>query len=210
MDLFHFLGQSIGMAMRCDIPMELRWPSFVWKRMVGLAATESDLRAVDQSTFHFVDELLACPSEEIFAEKYSDLCFCAYTFDGTRQIDLLPGQPAVSFENRKVYCDKLLQFKLCEGAAQMDKMIQGLNTIVPACELSMYSAQQLERKICGAPCVDISILKQNTVYDAVQETAQHVQWLWQCLEEMDQEHRALFLQFVWARSRLPLVPSAMT
>lgn len=104
---------------------------------------------------------------------------------------------------------KVIAYKLSEGAAQIDEMILGLSTIIPTSELAMFSCEELERKVCGAPHISIDVLRANVVYDGISETAQVVKWLWEVLEEMDQQQRAIFLQFVWARSRMP-VGSQMT
>lgn len=211
MDLFHFMGQMIGIALRCDIPMEMRWPRLVWKRMVGLPVTVEDLRAVDQNLFQMLDDIRAATDETLFKNTFSDVFFAVHTFDGQEQIELIPGgaEIQVDFARRLEYVDKVIAFKLTEGASQMNEMIIGLATIIPTQELCWFSPDELERKVCGAPCVDIGVLKSNVVYDGIAETEEVVKWLWEVLTEMDMEQRALFLQFVWARSRLPLLPSGM-
>src|SRR5689334_892144 len=73
----------------------------------------------------------------------------------------------------------------------------------------MFSPEEMELKICGAPHINLDVLHQNVMYDGIAETEPHVTWLWEVLEEFDQEQRALFLQFVWARSRLPVLSSQL-
>jgi hypothetical protein len=92
---------------------------------------------------------------------------------------------------------------------QMDEMIAGLGTIIPTAELAVFSPEEMERKVCGAPHINIDVLRQNVIYDGIPETEQQVKWLWEVLDEFDQELRALFLQFVWARSRLPVLASQL-
>jgi hypothetical protein len=213
MDLFHFMGQVIGIALRCDIPLELRWPRLVWKRLVGLPALPEDVQAVDEALFHVVKDLQTAKDESWFNNRFGgDLFFCVHTFDGKEQIDLIPNgsEVPVTFGNRLDFVDKLVAFKLSEGVTQLDEMILGLSTIIPAAELAMFSCEELERKICGAPHISIDVLRANVVYDGIGESDQNVLWLWEVLDEMDQEQRASFLQFVWARSRLPVLPSQMT
>lgn len=231
MDLFHFMGQMIGIAIRCDIPLEMRWPKLVWKRLVGLPPVREDVQAVDEALFHVINDVASAKDEAAFAEKFGgDLFFCVHTFDGQvlekkrgqkkiflqkkkkEQIDLIKGggEIPVTFATRMEWIDKVLAFKLSEGVAQMDEMILGLSTIVPASELAMFSCEEIERKICGAPHISIGVLRANVVYDGIDESEQNVKWLWEILDEMSQEQRALFLQFVWARSRLPVLPSQMT
>jgi len=57
--------------------------------------------------------------------------------------------------------------------------------------------------VCGSPYIDISILKENAVYEDVDPEEEHIIYFWQVLEEFDSDQRSKFLQFVWARTRLP-------
>jgi len=211
MDLFHFMGQMIGIAIRCDIPLELRWPRLVWKRIVGMQILKEDVEAVDENLFHVLDDVASVNEEGTFKNKFSDLFFCVHSHDGMEQVDLVPNgaEVQVTFERRQEWVDKVIAFKLSEGVAQMDEMIAGLATIIPTAELAVFTPEEMERKICGAPHINIDVLRQNVIYDGIPETEQQVKWLWEVLDEFDQELRALFLQFVWARSRLPVLSSQL-
>merc|ERR1711991_592449 len=115
----------------------------------------------------------------------------------------------VTFERRKEWVDKVIAFKLTEGVEQIDAMIEGLSTIIPTPELAMYTPEQMEVIVCGEPHINIDVLRENVVYDSCSEQDPQVQWLWQVLDEMTQDERALFLQFVWSRTRLPVSSSQM-
>ena len=212
LDLFHFMGQMIGVAWRSQIPLELRFPRFVWKRLTGMPVLDEDIRAVDENLFNMLDDMLAIKNAEDFALKFPDVSFCIHTYDGEEQVELMTNgaEVPVTFENREAYVEKVKEFKLSEGVLQMDEMMAGLATIIPTAELCIFTPDELEVKVCGAPTVDINILKQNVVYDGIDEKCDQVEWLWELLEEMDQEQRALFLQFTWARSRMPVASSQMT
>ena len=58
--------------------------------------------------------------------------------------------------------------------------------------------------VCGKPILDIELLKENTLYRGCNESDEIVQYFWKCLEEFTAEERAMYLRFVWGRSRLPL------
>jgi hypothetical protein len=211
LELFHFMGQMIGIAIRCDIPLEMRWPKFVWKRMVGLPVVQEDIKAVDEALFHVVDDVLATETEEVFSARFADLFFCIHTYDGEEQMDLIPNgsEIAVSFDRRQEWVDKVLEFKLLEGTEQIDEMMAGLATIIPTSELCCFTPEEMEIKICGEPHINIDVLRMNVVYDGCSEDEPQVKWLWETLDEMDQTERALFLQFVWSRTRLPVSASQM-
>ena len=63
----------------------------------------------------------------------------------------------------------------------------------------------MKLRVCGEPTLNIAQLKKRTVYAPKKFTEQSpvVQNFWKALESFNPEKRAQFLQFSWARSRLP-------
>ena len=78
-----------------------------------------------------------------------------------------------------------------------------MSAVVPMDYLNLFSWRQVQTLVCGAPDIDIDILKSNTDYEGCNENDQHIQFFWEVLREMDSKERSLFLKFVWGRSRLP-------
>ena len=58
--------------------------------------------------------------------------------------------------------------------------------------------------MCGNPYVDVELLKQVVEYEGYGPTDDVITYFWSTLNEMTNEERKLFLQFVWARNRLPM------
>lgn len=56
-ELFYFLGQMVGIAIRSRITLDLSFPSFIWKCVVGERITERDLASFDQSAYDLVEHL---------------------------------------------------------------------------------------------------------------------------------------------------------
>lgn len=115
---------------------------------------------------------------------------------------------------------------------QMQAVKRGLFSIIPRQALSLLTWQDLRAKACGEPtvgtscptfpqpfCVSvikfsflfscfvsvISFLRKRTVYAPKKYTEDSalVRNFWRTLESFSDEDRGKFLQFAWARSRLP-------
>jgi hypothetical protein len=67
----------------------------------------------------------------------------------------------------------------------------------------MFTPREFQTLLCGQSNIDIGLLRKVAEYEFVSPTSPHVSWFWAALEAMSQEQRRLFLNFVWARSRLP-------
>lgn len=51
--------------------------------------------------------------------------------------------------------------------------------------------------------MDVNVLKDNVVYEDVDPSEDHIKFFWEIVTESDNAWRSKFLQFVWARTRLP-------
>jgi hypothetical protein len=58
--------------------------------------------------------------------------------------------------------------------------------------------------ICGNSDIDVALLQRVTEYEGYQITDGVVQNFWVVLRELDNNEMKSFLQFVWARNRLPM------
>jgi len=55
--MYNFLGQFLGMALRCKVAVKVNVPSVFWKGLVGEPLTESDLAAFDESAAQVVSQV---------------------------------------------------------------------------------------------------------------------------------------------------------
>jgi len=86
-------------------------------------------------------------------------------------------------------------------------MKKGLNAVVPANMLSLFSWNDLELLVCGNPEIDLTALRKHTVYQHCTANSTMIKNMWKCLESFTTQERQMFIRFVWGRSRLPLSDS---
>ena len=80
----------------------------------------------------------------------------------------------------------------------------GLSSVLPVELLTLFTGEQLRDIMCGNPEIDVELLLRVVEYEGYSENDDVVSYLWDVLREMTTSERKLFLQFVWARNRLPL------
>jgi len=89
----------------------------------------------------------------------------------------------------------------------LNSFTEGMCSVLPVELLPMFTGEQLRDIICGNPDIDVELLRRVVEYEGYQETDMVVAYFWEVLREMTTSERKLFLQFVWARNRLPLKES---
>jgi len=200
LDIFWFIGQLMGVAMRTRNLLNLDLPSLVWKSLVGIELDEDDLKATDFSCWNAL-QFRDHNGQAITAKTFSDLLDqCRFTCcltDGT-EVPLLPDGHAmpVTYQRRAEYARLVIKTRLHESARQLAKMRAGLFSVIPEQLLGFMTWEELERRVCGSPEVDIASLKRHTQYrQGVDKDSPHIKMFWQVLEDFSQADRRLFLRF---------------
>jgi len=80
---------------------------------------------------------------------------------------------------------------------------EGLSSVLPLEVFALFTGLELREMICGHPDVDVDLLRRVVEYEGYDENDTIIKYFWEVLREMTRKQRKLFLQFVWARSRLP-------
>ena len=89
----------------------------------------------------------------------------------------------------------------------LNSFAEGLSSVLPVELLSMFTGEQLRDIVCGNADIDVELLHRVVEYEGYSESDEVIFYFWEVLREMTTTERKLFLQFVWARNRLPLKES---
>jgi hypothetical protein len=214
LELFRFMGEFVGLALRSKITLDLALPSFIWKRVVSEPLTDADLASFDQPFMAFVCLLADLDRrrragdtavEPEITELLQDLNWTVCISGGTI-IELVVGgaQRRVSLDDLPIFLDLAAAARLNENARAVDAFKEGLLAVVPAGAVSLLTGQELEALVCGSREIDVARLQANTEYDDdVSADDPHVLLFWEVLADFSAEERSSFLRFVWARPTLP-------
>lgn len=116
-----------------------------------------------------------------------------------KEIDLLAFKNVEDGEHSSTY-DNLLATQ----RRLLNAFTEGLSSVVPVEIFSMFTGKQLRDIMCGNPDIDVELLRKVVEYEGYTEHDRVINFFWEVLREMTTSERKLFLQFVWARNRLPL------
>lgn len=86
----------------------------------------------------------------------------------------------------------------------LNSFTEGLSSVIPVELLALFSGEELRETLCGNPEVDVDLLHRVVEYEGYEADSLVVEYFWTTLREMTNSERQLFLQFVWARNRLPV------
>eukprot|EP00808_Paulinella_micropora_P014873 g3615.t1 len=217
------LGQLMGCAVRSTTCLALNLAPAFWQLL--LYGSEVLLRSGPIATLTLLEgfafptaRLLQFSSRYGFpydSKQFSDLMLHFTTsLSEESQQELFPGgcQVRVPFaEQSRLRC---MATRACmqEAYLQLAVIRAGLDSVLPGfsinsgttCTLSsLLTWQELEMRVCGRPGLDLDLLRKHTKYSGCTADSAAVKYFWQVLHDFSEADRARFLQFAWAKSRLP-------
>eukprot|EP00026_Physarum_polycephalum_P000459 Phypoly_transcript_00460.p1 GENE.Phypoly_transcript_00460~~Phypoly_transcript_00460.p1 ORF type:complete len:982 (+),score=122.97 Phypoly_transcript_00460:1742-4687(+) len=208
LSMYSFIGKLLGIALRSKNTLSLSFPSIVWKPLVGLKPTFSDLRSIDHFCCQFLDGLRDAEANGITEENFASIIFENFTTslsDGTH-VELKPdgGNIPVTYANRLEYAKLVEEVRLREASAVLSAMRSGFGLVVPPPLVALFNWDELEIAICGKPNIDITLLRENyTRLEGYELDDPTIIMLWDVLESFTPEERCMFLRFSCGRERLP-------
>jgi len=210
--LYEFVGKWMGLALRTKNLISLNFPALVWKQLTNDPVTESDVTAIDSLSFQLLDTIRQLentnPPPDLFDRKMAEIKFTAYGSD-KKMRPLCEGgdNMTLTWANRHQFIALFKKFRLNEFSVQCAAIKRGLATVVPVSLLSLFSWKELEAQVCGRGITieQVDLLEKMTSYSGCSASDAHIRLFWEMYRNrFTDEQRALWLVFVWGRSRLPL------
>ncbi|OQS02576.1 regulator of chromosome condensation (RCC1) [Thraustotheca clavata] len=203
-----FLGKIMGIAIRSKTPLDLNLPPVVWKFLVDQRITRYDIESIHNGCFQVVDTINNITKHGITRSMFDDLIDASFTVlsSDRKEVELVPGGRLVrlTWDDKDEYAMAAEAYRLTEFQPVCTDIARGLSTILPVPTLSLLTWRDLSVLTCGKATVDIDLLKRRTTYgDGCAATDAHIAYFWEVLKELSDAQKALFLRFVWGRSRLP-------
>jgi len=197
----------------------------------GLDRALLELSSFDLNASRFLQFQYPSSGRPLTPEEFDelDLTYTTTLSDGRTTVELCDGgrNAQVQFADRWKYCEMVCRARLEESDRQVAEIRKGLHSVIPSLipavplydddnydyslssSLHFVTREELELRICGQPIVDLTVLKKHTKYKGADENTDVVKNFWRVLESFSDTDRGRFLQFAWARSRLPVDMSSV-
>jgi len=117
-------------------------------------------------------------------------------------------QPQSQARSKLMYRQVYEHLQLSSQQSGLSLLIKGLATSLPVELFPIFTPPELEVLFCGAPDLDISVLRKASQYEGVGEHDTHIRFFWEALEIFDRADRTKFINFCSGRSRLPASAAA--
>ena len=193
-----FLGLLIAVGLRSMTPLSLQFPLLFWKSFLGHPLDEEDILEIDEA-FYQRHLFLRNLDDSFDAEDFAELPL----EDFSPIIKADHQKVALTFSTRHEYVAAAFDQMMNRWKESIAIISKGCNLFLNDNAYRLFSPKDFETLVCGSPHMDLNVLRECSVFSGYQRDSKQVIWLWQILEEMNDEQREQFLRFVWGRPRLP-------
>ena len=171
---FLFLGRLVGVATRHEINVALNLPGLIWRSLVGLSVGWKELHEIDSFTTMSLRKIEMLSKEE-WDETWSDTLGDRLKSASTkRETTGVEESTEITYETRSQVINFIVEDYLRKCAKELTEFTRGLSDVLPVEAFPLFTPGELETLICGEPEIDIELLKRATVYENVDENADHV------------------------------------
>ena len=202
LDNVRFFGKLVGLAVRHQMLLPLPFSFDIWEYLVGNAFTgkkkDGTLGEVSgmeiYNSLKYMDENDA---EDLLTEIMGVDKFNEHIAKSINEMQ--------NTENCRIkYQDAFKRYILKQQWNLLESFRDGLSLSLPKDLFPMFTAKELKCLICGEDLVNLELLKNVTVYDqGVDPTDKYIVNFWEVLHDMTEEEKGKFINFVYARKRLP-------
>ncbi len=194
-------GLYLALSQRHNVQLSLSLSSFFWKPFVKEVIGIEDIYQVDNAFIRSVTSLLlnSSTSKEQLELLFSQL----FTEDFVAENE-------ESFDTQNVY--QLLKqsfiYYLQSSLYSSYLVYSGLKLTLPMDLSCLFTPKEFEEIFCGESVVTTEELQRIATYEhGLKPTHPAVVVFWRAVEMMSDDERAMLLNFVTARSRIPIPPA---
>lgn len=204
---FELIGVLLGLAIYNGVILDLRFPMYVYRKLMGWESTPEDLREVDPEMARGFDQLLAFKGdvESTFCRTFS----VSYdVFGAKRTVELKKGGADIPLTNanREEYVRLYTKWVLEDSIARQFRAFK--NGFIKVCggpALDLFRPEELHQLICGSEKLDFDALEKATRYaDGFNKNSKAVRNLWKVLASFTLEQKKRFLMFCTGSDRAPI------
>jgi len=205
---FYYIGVMLGLAIYNGITVNLRFPTFVFRKLMGFKSTLDDLTEVTPEIGKGLKQLLEHQGD--VSEDFGLNFQIAYSVLGEVKVhnlvemaDCIP----VTNQNRQEYVDLYVKYLLEEVIHDQFEQFSAGFCIVCDSDLlyRIFIPEEMHDLICGIDEFDIKQLQKVTKYEAgYTSQSQPVKFFWEILQELPLDKQKKFLFFVSGSDRVPI------
>ena len=206
LEIYSFIGSLIGRALYDNILIGMMFSSFFLRRWLGKHNFLNELQSFDIELYNNLKFLKTYNGDVADLGLYFTIIDAN---DNNKEVELIPHGKTIPVDNSNKfrYIYLMANYKLNETTKlQTQAFLVGLQKVVPMNYLQFFDENELQMVLSGAlNALDIEDLKRNVDLKGYSMNETYMKDFWKILQDLNEADRNLFVKFVTACERPPLL-----
>eukprot|EP01137_Pigoraptor_chileana_P003012 Opistho-2@42609 len=203
---YRLIGTLMGLAIYNGIILDLHFPPVCYKKLMGIAPSLADLSVSMPMLARGLQQLIDFDGdvEETFCR---DFVVSLEQYGQVTQYPLKPGgdKIAVTAKNRQEYVSLYVEFILTRSIErQFAAFKDGFFSVCGGNAFSLFSAEEVERMVCGSTELDLNELSKVTEYEGFTRDNPTIKNFWEVVNAFPVEMKKKLLVFATGSDRVPV------
>ncbi|EAX95355.1 ubiquitin ligase, putative [Trichomonas vaginalis G3] len=207
--LFRLLGLVIGLGAVNKVPLPVRFPLLMYKKILNKTITLNDLAEIDP---HFVTSVSQMREMKEKGENIEDIgLYFTTSYEAYGEMMETPLVPdgdkiPVTNDNFEQFVVMYLDWHTSESfRSKFESLAEGFRAVITPELINIFSPQDLDQIVSGSPQYDWPALKKATRYVGYQMNSRAIKNFWSIFEnDFNDDNRRAFLKFVTGADYSPI------
>ncbi|OBZ82387.1 Ubiquitin-protein ligase E3A, partial [Choanephora cucurbitarum] len=204
---YKLVGLLLGLAVYNSVILDLHFPLVLYKKLMQVNTTLSDLKQLDPSLGKGLERLLNFEGD-IVTEYDRNFQVDIQSFGHVYTCDLKPFGSNIQLtnENKHEFVDLYVQFVLTDCIEkQFNAFKEGFQLVCQDSAIKIFRPEEVEQLICGSSDLDFDALEASTVYDGGwSKDSDIIKYFWEIVHSFTYEEKKKLLFFATGSDRAPI------
>ncbi|KAI9266359.1 hypothetical protein EDC94DRAFT_35995 [Helicostylum pulchrum] len=204
---YKLVGLLLGLAVYNSVILDLHFPLALYKKLMDVDISLSDLKQLDPSLGKGLERLLSF-NGDIESEYDSSFQVDVQSFGHVLTCDLKPdgAKTLLTSENSAEFVDLYTRFVLSKSVEkQFNAFREGFQLVCQDSAIKIFRPEEVEQLICGSSDLDFDALEQSTVYDGGwTKDSDIIKYFWEIVHSFTDEEKKKLLFFATGSDRAPI------
>ncbi|KAJ3069033.1 putative E3 ubiquitin-protein ligase HTD2 [Podochytrium sp. JEL0797] len=201
-------GRLLGLAIYNANTLEIPFPVVLFKKLLHIPPTLSDLEELDPHLGKGLRTLLSYPHAD-FEDLYDRTFQIEYEGASQNRIvhDLKPngGEVQLTMDNRDEFVDAYVDFVFNKAVATaFQSFSEGLYSVVERESLVSFRPEEFQQLVVGCSELDFKALENNAKYEGWEADSPIIKQFWEIVHAMSVEEQKQLLFFTTGSDRAPV------
>ena len=204
---YELIGTIIGLALFNEVILNIKFPSVIYKKLLGIEPCLNDLKQYDEELYKNLKFLIDTNDKNLKDNLDTNFTVCVDNLGEKIVIPLKPDGEniMIDYNNKNEYVNLYINWFFNESIKEYyESFEKGFYKVFDKNLSKILSPEELELVICGSEMLDFKELQKAAKYEGYTPNSITIKYFWEIIIEFNEEKNKKLLCFITGSNRAPI------